>query len=712
MVIWPLGAGVEPNGALARLLASTPHNIPIVVGPELKVSAAEAALAQRQDRSLEVRNGAGQLGRFLTDVAAAHACSDLILISEQAEPPQGWFERLRAAAYRDDLVAAATALPPDSAPGMCGDFGEGAAPAQAQPHSPPSSAQRLVSAPHAAVYPRVLVPGPHLAWIRRSALGLTGPFDASLTDPAALLEDFAARAITHGMWCVLSDDVWAVGRGYRAAESSSEQREAIRRRHPWLEPALEDQTGLGPGPLRRALRASGAARRKPSVTIDARALGPGVGGTQSYVRSLVLALAGSQAIRVRAVVAPNPPEDAVMAFAAAGVEVVSYDQAARGLPLTDVVHRPQQVFTPADLRLLQMLGDRIVISQMDLITYRNPTYHADVEAWRAYRRVTRLALATADRVLFFSDHARRDTLAEDLIEPARGGLAGIGVDASSMEESSRRPSGVPADRELLVAIGADYIHKNRPFALLLADELRRRHSWTGLLILAGSHVPFGSSADEERRILQERPELAAGVIDLGRVSEAEKRWLLDNATAHLCSSCYEGFGLAPLEAAQAGRPCIFAPVTSLAEIIDSEAATIVPWDPAASADAAVHLLHPGQVRDHHLRALGRALQRHTWRSVVEQLIDGYDAALSSPYPGAAPQKWEELTREELIVDLDRAQTDLRGRVAYGMSLIDSDDPLLTRAQQRGLMRVASRRWLRGPLLGPFGLLGADDRPSR
>ena len=71
-----------------------------------------------------------------------------------------------------------------------------------------------------------------------------------------------------------------------------------------------------------------------------------------------------------------------------------------------------------------------------------------------------------------------------------------------------------------------------------------------------------------------------------------------------------------------------------------------------------------------------------------------------------PRAWEELlVREQLIVDLDRRYQELRDRVAFGTALIDRDGGLLTRAQQQGLMRIATRRWLRRPLLGPLGLIG-------
>jgi hypothetical protein len=192
------------------------------------------------------------------------------------------------------------------------------------------------------------------------------------------------------------------------------------------------------------------------------------------------------------------------------------------------------------------------------------------------------------------------------------------------------------------------------------------------------------------------------VLDLGPVSEDQKRWLMGHAQAQICASDYEGFGLIPLESAAAGCPCIYAPVTSLGEIIDPAAATIVPWDVVASAAAAAGLLRDGDARDRHLSLLRGALARYTWDAVVTRLVQSYRQAIDSPYRGAAPLAWEAI-REEA------ERRDLQERVAYGQLLIDRQGGLLTRSQQRGLMRVATRPWLRASLLAPFGLLGSDER---
>lgn len=631
-------------------------------------------------------------GRALNAAAAANPGVDLVVIAGTVELPDGWRAGMWAAALADDTVAAATALadgPGEPLIGAEQDPGAGVA-------GPP-------------LHPRVLWPWPHCAWIRRPPLELVGGFDESLRHPGAVLADFAARALVHGLSCAVADDVCVHRTEDGPGGWPEPDRRLLRERYPWIDAAHEEQAALDPGMLRRTVVAARAAHGLISVTVDVRALGPGVGGTQTYQAALVLALAPSERLAVRAMVAADAPIRITDAFADAGVTVITYEQAVAGVSRTDIVHRPQQVFTPHDLRLLEMVGDRIVVSQLDLISYRNPIYHATIDDWRDYRRATRLALAIADQTVFLSKHGRDEAIGEELVEPNRTAVAGIGMDFTvESDEPPVRPQAIPQERRFLLVLGADYMHKNRPFAMALFDELRSRHGWDGLLVLAGAHQPYGSSSVQEQSLLRERPELATYVLDLGRVSEPAKQWLVANADAQILASDYEGFGLVPLESAAAGRPCIYAPCASLKEIIDPAAATIVPWDSAASANVAAELLRDTDARRRHLELLSQALERNTWSSVVERLVACYEAAIASPYRGAAARPWAELQREQRLVEL----TQLQERVAYGQSLVDRQGGLLTRAQQRGLLRVATRPWLRRLLLAPFELIGVDERGSR
>ena len=707
LFFWPWSSDDLAAATLHQLISSTPPHVPVILPAGKRADRLAEAMADAPGRRLDPRGcmEAPGFASAMNQAARASRKQDLVVVADAFSPPGGWLRRLAAAAYVDDTVAAATVLASDPRdplfPVLPDDAVLGA------PQSPERGPR---GAPASPSHPRVLSLRPCCSIIRHSAIELVGPFDEALTHPAAILADFAAKALAHGLSCVLADDIWMDQLSDGLLPCPEAELDVLARRHPWHVAGRREEAALEPGPLRRSLIAARTTRRPISVTIDARALGAGVGGTQTYVAALVLALAKSSQLAVRAVLAADAPSDIARAFADSGVEVASYEAAAAGLPLTDVVHRPQQVFTPADLQLLRMLGERVVISHLDLIAYRNPAYHPDPHAWHAYRRTTRLALAAADRVLFFSEHARDDAVAEDLIDPGRTALAGIGIDRLTHTSTVRRPERVPSGRQLILMLGADYLHKNRVFGLELVDQLQQRHGWMGLLVMAGGHVAHGSSSEAEAELLRSRPELASRVVDLGPVPDVEKRWLLANAGALLCPSTYEGFGLTPLEAAAAGTPCIYAACTSLGEVAGREAATIVPWDAAASADAAVALLREGEQRATHVGLLSKALERYDWDRIVDSLYRVYVDAVASPYRGSAPRSWEELEREELLVQLDAAHRDLNDRVAFGIPLIDRNG-LLTRSQQRGLMRVASRR-LSAPLLGPFGVIGRLGRTPR
>jgi hypothetical protein len=175
-----------------------------------------------------------------------------------------------------------------------------------------------------------------------------------------------------------------------------------------------------------------------TVTIDARALGATPGGTQLYTLELALALARTGDVAVRMVVADADVTDATRAVLEGTdqVEVITYDQAVAGVALSEIVHRPQQVFSVHDLNLLRLLGRRIVVTHQDLIAYHNPTYHPSLDTWEQYRRVTRIALAAADRVVFFSAHSLRDATAEDLVAADRCDVIGAAIRAAPVSETS------------------------------------------------------------------------------------------------------------------------------------------------------------------------------------------------------------------------------------------------------------------------------------
>jgi glycosyltransferase involved in cell wall biosynthesis len=678
------------------ILEHSDASIPVIVaGPS-------ASLEQIAEK-LEVETKAGRLlglaGDYDTEVKAVNAAvrvsfpSDVVVVRPGIRLSPLWLERLGAAAASDSIVASATPLCTDESPD---DFDEAAL---------------RIGERSLKLYPRIATIGPGCAYIRRPALELTGPLHESLALDEALAQ-LALRTLALGMVHVAADDVLVEGPSASGVTLGEPNVSAVEKL-PVRGTIDNDEHGA----LRRAVNRARAALHPLSVTIDARALVSAVGGTQTYIIELVLALSRLSAASVRVLVPPDLSERAAEAFRTApGVELLSYEQAIDGAPLTDVVHRPQQVFTPDDLSLLRLVGERVVVGQQDLIAYHNYSYHPDVDSWRSYRRTTRFALAGADQVIFFSEHARCDALAEDLLPVGRTHVVGIAAEA--MEPSSspgRPPEGLPEDEPFLLCLGADYAHKNRPFAIELLGALREL-DWPGRLVLAGAHVPHGSSREDEQRLLNESPELAEFILDCGPVDEPRKRWLYAHARALVYPTIYEGFGLIPFEAAQAGLPCLFAAQASLSELA-GDAATLVAWDARASAAAALPLLSEGPVRAEHLKQL-RAQPVPTCDEMARQLVAVYEQALSTPSSEAAPHIWQELDREKYIGRLARDMDSLKetaqeyqdayhaleSRVSTGLPLID-EGGMLSHAQQRGLMRVAARRGIGSAVLAPFGVLG-------
>ncbi len=143
--------------------------------------------------------------------------------------------------------------------------------------------------------------------MRRDALELLGALDESLELRPALEIDFAQRCVLSGLAHVAADDV-VVGRLAAAAHSDSEDANrprgeelpgSLQERYPYLSdtPALADS-----GVLARALEAARGPRPWLSVTLDARALDGAVTGTQVHILELILALAQTEALRLRVLV--------------------------------------------------------------------------------------------------------------------------------------------------------------------------------------------------------------------------------------------------------------------------------------------------------------------------------------------------------------------------------------------------------------------------
>ncbi|MFL5844102.1 MAG: glycosyltransferase [Solirubrobacteraceae bacterium] len=591
-----------------------------------------ASLTARAGVPADVIDAAG-LAAALSGPAA-----DVVVVSERIDVPENWLAAL-SARPAGLAVGVVTAVPV-------------AAPAARLAAVDPALGQAVVAD----------APAAGCVLLTAEALQLVDTAGLDPRDPAGFARGFAARCAEHGLTNLVGDGA-AVG---------------------------VDLVSDADGPAGHARDLARARALGPRVTIDARSLVAGGAGTQVHTLELVRALAGREGLRLRIVlppledVAPGALEEL---RALDGIELKSYADVVDSGIVDDVVHRPFQVFTIHDLRLLQRLGRRIIVTQQDQLLYRTPSYFASPADWEDYRQVCRIALAWADRTVFFTEHARREALRDELLEPAQASVVPIGVDrADPPAGEARRPDGV-SDEPFLLMLGTDLAHKNRPFAVALWQALRAA-GWDGGLVLAGPRAEHGGS-----------PAVAAqpGLTTLGRVSERERAWLLEHCAAVVFASVEEGFGLMPFEAAEAGVPCLFAPVGAMGESLPAEAATIAPWDAEASARRAVSLLARGPARDEHVALLRAAAARYRWADVAERMEALYDEVLAAPGRHVAPVVAAEIEHQ-------RRYEEFRARTGDDAMALLGPDGFLPPEMLRPLLAVSSRPALRRPLFALLRLL--------
>jgi glycosyltransferase involved in cell wall biosynthesis len=602
------------DACLASVVEHTDPSVPILVADDATPGEGVAERLATLDSGREVVHLRQPENRgFVENVNAAlraTAPADVAIVNSDCVVTAGWLDGLRAAAASDTRIATVSAL---------ADEATIASVRPPQPAGDPDAVAAAVRAGSLGLRPRLPAAIGHCFLVRRAAIELVGDFDAAFSPGYGEEVDFSQRCLLHGLIHVLADDVWVRHRGEgsfseRAAALREDHERLVERRYPWYRSMVRRASE---GALGDAVRAGRRSLRPLTVTVDGSALGPHTMGTQVTTLELVRALAARESLRVRVALTPEPGEHAREVLGELGVERVPMDAAGER---SDVVHRPAQVLSPVNLAWLDGLGERIVITHQDLIGYANPGYFESFEAWDEHRSLARQSLAVADAAVFISDHVRREALAEELVTPDRALVVPQGADHASRRPAPERPGGAP-DGEFLVLLGADFRHKNRVFGIRLLQSLRER-GWRGSLVLAGPHVEHGSSRAEE--------EPAEGVLRLGQVSEAEKAWLYENAALVLYPTVSEGFGLVPFEAAAAGTACMFAPVSSLAEVLDPALATLVPWDVEASADRALELLRDEAARQRLTAAIADRGRSYTWAETARQLEDVYRDVLRRP----------------------------------------------------------------------------------
>jgi glycosyltransferase involved in cell wall biosynthesis/GT2 family glycosyltransferase len=686
---------------LTSVLRHTPPDITVLIADDASPEPEVWPILERAREAqpggpglvyLQQPQNLGFVGNVNTAFAAA-APADVVILNSDCVVAAGWFEGLRDAALSDTTIATATALTNHGTIVTVPRGHDGAA--ELPEGWDVDRAAAAIRGASRRIRPRIPTAIGHCVYVRRAALELVGAFDEAFSPGYGEEVDFSQRCVARGLTHVVADEVFvyhAGGGSFGTDDARNEMKLAHERminvRHPSYPTQIRDVVSDRRGALSWALGTAERALTGLTVTIDGTALGPHLNGTQMHILDLIAALSRAHAAHLRVLVAPEMGDDARRVLESLeDVQVVPIGEVDELEP-THIIHRPWQIGEEETLERLLGLGDRLIVTQLDLIAFRNPTYFADGDAWFAYRSAIRASLRSADAVLCISDYIRDDMVREGLSEPARTVTIFNGIDHTVHVEAppAIAPEGAAhLDGErLILCLGADYQHKNRLFAIELADRLRREHGWDGHLVLAGPHIRDGSSLGAEDRRLARDPDLGDRVTRLGSISEAEKRWLLDRTALLLYPTTTEGFGLVPFEAAALGIPCAWAAQASLADVLPPELAVLVPWDLEASATACQSLLTEPAVAEAQVAAVRHQGERFTWAHVAQKILAVYHDTVNRPSSGAVLAALGSGWLNETAIKL----------IGPGG---------LSPEKQRVVYAIARRRWASAILFGPLFL---------
>ncbi len=198
-----------------------------------------------------------------------------------------------------------------------------------------------------------------------------------------------------------------------------------------------------------------------------------------------------------------------------------------------------------------------------------------------------------------------------------------GVDVSRMPvcfEGGEHIVAVPTDNSIIDRLGL----AGRKYFLGVGMGNNKNHeaivaAFLGMNLPEARVVMTGSRADKVNAPRVDMP--SQGVVDAGYVSDPELRALYEHATALVCPSRYEGFGLPPIEAMACGCPVIISDQPAMLEIC-GDAALHCRADDVDELARLMRLVHEDPARRTTMIAAGRdRAARFTWRSTARILLD-------------------------------------------------------------------------------------------
>ena len=271
----------------------------------------------------------------------------------------------------------------------------------------------------------------------------------------------------------------------------------------------------------------------------------------------------------------------------------------------DVVHETYYAATPTLPRAIPR-----VVTVFDMI---HELFVESFPGTDATRRIKRLAIERADRVICISEQTRTDVLALLDVPEDRVTVTYLGFDRLADGRAPGLPAGV---EPFVLYVGTRNRYKNfLPFAR--AFSMSRASRDHRLVCFGGG--PFSAAEYDALRALG----LAADRVTQVGGTDAVLGALYSRAAVFGYPSLYEGFGIPPLEAMSLGCPVVASNSSSIPEVVGDAAEMCDPHRPESMAEALDRVVGSPERRAELVRRGHARTTMFSWQRCAERTLNVY-----------------------------------------------------------------------------------------